>query len=297
MKFRLRFPAFAVLSAILLSPWIAVGLEKVDQGKPAAKEPETEFVYKKTKHGELKVHLHYPPDWKPGDKRPGIVFFFGGGWMAGNVNQFEPQAKYLASRGMVAARADYRVKSRHNVTPRECVEDALSAMRWLRKHAVSLGIDPERIVASGGSAGGHLAACTFCASGLDTAENDQSISARPNAMLLFNPVLQFEGTPSLMERIGNDAKIGRAISPTLHLKKDSPPALLFYGTDDKLITQGDDFVKRAKHVGARAEMFTAKGLGHGFFNRSPWTERTLLAADEFLTSLGYLSGKPTIKVP
>ena len=47
--------------------------------------------------------VHYPPGWKETDKRPGIVFFFGGGWTNGTIKQFEPQATHLASRGMVAA--------------------------------------------------------------------------------------------------------------------------------------------------------------------------------------------------
>ena len=130
-----------------------------------AQEPAKETVkpfYKKTKQADLAIHVHFPPAWKKEDKRPAIAFFFGGGWTSGTVKQFEPQAAYLASRGMVAARTDYRVKSRHNVTPDACVEDAKSAVRWLRQNAAMLGIDPDRIVASGGSAGGHIAACTAC---------------------------------------------------------------------------------------------------------------------------------------
>src|SRR5262245_11432486 len=84
----------------------------------------------KTKEAELAVHLHFPEGWKKEDRRAAIVFFFGGGWTSGNVRQFEPQATYLAGRGMVAARADYRVKSRHGVTPDQCVEDARSAVSW-----------------------------------------------------------------------------------------------------------------------------------------------------------------------
>src|ERR1019366_1108593 len=80
------------------------------------------FTYTKTKQADLEIVIHFPPGWKETDKRPGIVFFFGGGWENGTIKAFEPQAKYLASRGMVAARADYRGKSRHGVTPKECVD-------------------------------------------------------------------------------------------------------------------------------------------------------------------------------
>jgi acetyl esterase/lipase len=83
----------------------------------------------------------------------------------------------------------------------------------------------------------------------------------------------------------------------LHLKRDTPPALMFFGTEDRLIEQAREFLARSKELGHRAEMMTADGLGHGFFNRSPWKERTLRRADEFLASLGYLQGPPTVEAP
>ena len=258
---------------------------------------EKTFTYKKTDKADLKIHVHYPPDWKASDQRPAIVFFFGGGWNRGTVQQFEPQASYLASRGMVAARADYRVKSRQGVAPDACVEDAKSAVRWLRKNATDLGIDPNRVVSSGGSAGGHIAACTGTTPGLDAEDEDNSISSAPNAMVLFNPVLKFSGYEQLMSRIDNDEKLGRLISPTLHVTKETPPALILFGDADRLYEHGKDYVEATKKAGNRAELYVAEGQGHGFFNRTPWQERTILRMDEFLTSLGYLEGKPTIESP
>jgi acetyl esterase/lipase len=249
------------------------------------------FVYKKTKQADLELVVHYPPGWKETDKRPAIVFFFGGGWTGGKLEQFEPQASHLASRGMVAARADYRVKSRHGVTPKECVEDAKSAVHWLRANAAKFGVDPNRIVAAGGSAGGHLAACTAFTSSLESENEDATISSKPNALVLFNPVLRFTGIPELMGRIGDDEALGKAISPTLHLTKDSPPTLIFFGTVDRLAAMGDEFMKKSKELGHRAELFTAEGQPHGFFNRSPWQEKTTQRMDEFLVSIGYLEGK------
>jgi acetyl esterase len=251
------------------------------------------FTYTKTKQADLEIVVHYPPGWKETDKRPGIVFFFGGGWENGTIKAFEPQAKYLASRGMIAARADYRVKSRHGVTPKECVDDARSAVRWFRQNAAKLGVDPDKIVASGGSAGGHIAACTTLVPGLEA--GDPTVSSKANVLILFNPVLRFG--PQLLKKIDNDEAVGKAISPILHLAKDSPPTLLFFGTDDWLLKQGEEFIQRSKELGHRSEMFTAEKQPHGFFNKSPWREKTLLRTDEFLVSLGYLQGKPTIKVP
>ena len=61
---------------------------------------------------------------------------------------------------MVAMTADYRVASRHGTQARHCVADGKSAVRWIRQHAGRLGVDPHRVAAGGGSAGGHGAACT-----------------------------------------------------------------------------------------------------------------------------------------
>jgi acetyl esterase/lipase len=267
----------AVLSSSVVKPALA------DDG------PTTRtFTYKTIPGGKLEMVVHYPPGWKDTDKRPAVVFFFGGGWLGGTMRQFEPQAEHLARRGLVAARADYRVKFRQGVTPDKCVEDAKSAVRWLRANAAKLGIDPNRIVASGGSAGGHIAACTALTDGLDAEGEDRSVSSKPNALVLFNPVLRFDGVPQLMGLIGNDEALGKKLSPTLHVTKDTPPTLVLFGTADWLKPQGDEFIGRAKEVGFRAEMFTAEGQAHGFFNRPPWLQRTTARMDEFLTSLGYL---------
>ena len=69
---------------------------------PAAEQQDIRsFVYKKTKQTDLELVVHYPPGWKDSDERPAIVFFFGGGWTGGKIEQFEPQTSHLARRGMV----------------------------------------------------------------------------------------------------------------------------------------------------------------------------------------------------
>jgi len=254
------------------------------------------FTYKTIGDRELKIYIHYPPDWKVSDSRPAIIFFFGGGWTGGKIEQFLPQAEYLAGRGMVAARADYRVKSRDGVTPDKCVEDARSAVRWMRKNAAKLGIDPKKLIASGGSAGGHLAACTMIPKSVEADGDDLSISTIPQAMVLFNPVLSFENE-QMLKRLNGDKQLARKISPIRYIDKNSPPAIILFGTKDRLKIHGDEYWKKARAVGARADEFLAEGQGHGFFNRSPWLERTLIATDKFLVSLGYLKGEPTIEAP
>ncbi|MCS6852343.1 MAG: alpha/beta hydrolase, partial [Gemmataceae bacterium] len=140
---------------------------------------EKTFIYKKTPQGELKLIVTFPPDWKATDKRPGVVFFSGGAWANSLINQFKDRAEYFAGRGMVAARADYRAFQSHKTGPDKAVEDARSAVRWLREHARELGLDPDRIAAGGSSAGGHLAACTATPAAPDSDTDNLKISCAP----------------------------------------------------------------------------------------------------------------------
>ena len=116
-------------------------------------------------------------------------------------------------------------------------------------------------------------------------------------MILFNPVLRLHGVPQLANRVGGDDAMAKLISPTLHVSKNTPPALILYGTADQLLEQGKEFEGKSKEVGNRVELYTAEGVGHGFFNNPPWKQRTLYRADEFLGSLAYVAGKPTLEVP
>ncbi|MBN2270182.1 MAG: DUF1080 domain-containing protein [Sedimentisphaerales bacterium] len=282
-----------MIAGVLL---VVVALASVAAFAGSVATDAKEITYKTIGGRELKLYINYPPGWKPSDTRPAIVFFFGGAWTSGSVAQFAVQAEYFAGRGLVAARADYRIKNKDGVTPDKCVEDARSAVRWMRKNCKLLGIDPKKLIVSGGSAGGHLAACTMIEKSCEAAGDDLSISTIPQAMVLFNPVLNFENE-EMMKRFGVDADIAGKISPTKYLTKKSPPALILFGTDDRLKVHGEEYWKKAEELGVRAEKYLAEGQGHGFFNRSPWQERTMIAVDKFLASLGYLKGEPTVQVP
>jgi acetyl esterase/lipase len=112
-------------------------------------------------------------------------------------------------------------------------------------------------------------------------------------MVLFNPVLDLEPIAPRMA----DAETAKKITPNLHLEKGLPPALILFGSADPLRKGADEYVTRAKDLSAVAELYTAEGQPHGFFNKSPWQERTLFRVDEFLASIGYLQGKPTFEPP
>ena len=227
-------------------------------------------VYKTIGDIKLKLYIFQPSGRKDGERLPCIVFFFGGGFAGGKVTQFEPQCKYLVERGMVAVLADYRVKNRHGVTPFECVADAKSAIRWVRTHAFELGADENRIAAGGGSAGGHLAACTALIKGYDDKNEDLNVSSVPNALVLFNPVLDlpeaFKNTPG--ETANNWLNRASEISPIHHVISGAPPTIIFHGTSDQSVPfqQALNFLEIMKKYGNCCEVVPFEGRDHGFFN-------------------------------
>ncbi|MHC4995550.1 MAG: alpha/beta hydrolase [Planctomycetota bacterium] len=256
-------------------------------------------IYKTASGSKLGINIFYPKGHKASDQRPAIVFFFGGGWNGGNPSQFEGHCKYLAARGMVAMAADYRVKSRQDTPPSACVEDGKSAIRWVRTNARRLGVDPDRIAAGGGSAGGHVAAATATAVGFQAKKEDKSISAKPNALVLFNPV--YDNGPN---GYGHDRvqDYWQRISPLHNIYKNTPPAIVFLGTEDPLIpvATAKDYQARMASVGAASELHLYEGQPHGFFNLGKGGplifKDTILKMDRFLASQGYLQGKPKLSL-
>jgi len=267
-----------------------------DGKAPLEFEGATAHVYKKTAEGELYLYVFQPQKGRQ-QNRPAAVFFFGGGWNGGTPKQFEEHASYLASRGMVGIVADYRVKSRQGTTPFECVKDGKSAIRWVRVHAGELGIDPDRIAAGGGSAGGHVAAATATVPGLEEKGEDSSVSCRPNALLLFNPVYDNGPEGYGHERVKERYK---EISPIHNIHKGTPPAIVFLGTKDTLIpvATAEKYKQLMQQAGSRCDLHLYEDQPHGFFNRRKSEEhflKTVTEMDRFLESLGYLKGEPTIK--
>jgi acetyl esterase/lipase len=101
----------------------------------------TTHEYKSVGGSQLRLHVFGTDGPDIVAQKPAIVFFFGGGWKAGSVTQFVPQARHFAHRGTVAVVADYRVFSRHGMSPFEAMADAKSAVRWVRAHSAQLGVD------------------------------------------------------------------------------------------------------------------------------------------------------------
>ena len=275
---------------------------------PAKFHGAEKAVYKTI--GEVRLHLHIFRPTKQKVNAPAIVFFFGGGWRSGTPKQFEQQCRYLASRGMVAMTAEYRIRNLHGTPATACVEDGKSAVRWMRAHAKKLGIDPNRIAAGGGSAGGHVAACTGVIAGFEAKGEDGRMSSVPNAMVLFNPPCVLAPVPIRKDFL-NDANLAglrermgvapRELSPWHHVHKGQPPTLVLHGEADPTVKfwTAKVFVEKMQLSNNAAELAAYPGEAHGFFNYGRRGNKMFIATmrrtDEFLAKLGWLKGKPSIE--
>lgn len=220
---------------------------------------------------------------------PAMLFFFGGGWKSGNINHLRPQAEYLAREGMVSVLVQYRTESSHGTTPMIALEDAVDAMHYFKENGSTYRIDTSRIAAAGGSAGGHLAAATALCDRYNT------LDARPDALVLYNPVIDNGPEGYGYERV---SEVFPDFSPLHNIKKGAPPTLFFLGDADALIPvhTGYEYQRKMDSVSARCDLLIYPDQTHGFFNpRNPaYFSETLFQTHVFLYELGYLKNPPAM---
>lgn len=232
--------------------------------------PADIIPYKTVGERQLKLHLFKPKGWSADDQRPAHVVIHGGGWRSNNATRFYPYANSLVDQGYVGISVEYRLASRDQkqdnaTTVFDCVKDARAAIRYIRANADELGIDPTRIAVGGGSAGAHLALSTALFDDIDHADEDQKISCRPDALILYFAVL--DTSP---EGYGN-AFVGprwKELSPRHHIRKNMPPTLIFHGDNDRVAKMPilNDFVKRLKDNDVPHQLILEKGGTHGHLN-------------------------------
>ncbi|OIR15066.1 carboxylesterase NlhH [mine drainage metagenome] len=241
------------------------------------------ILYKKTPQEDLYLYLLRPVKRSNG-LLPAIVYFTGGGWITGDSKDSLQNAAWFRDLGIVGIAADYRVYSRDHTSPIEAVEDAKSAIRYVRVHAKELGIDPNRIIAAGGSAGGQLAINTFL-DGHNEPYEDLNISSKPDALVLHNPVLGIGfGEAFFKEHPECD--------PLRNVRKGWPPTILSCGTkDDTTPYLGAVTFRNAMlRAGNICELVPVKGAGHScdWPATNPAFLPTLGKMAAFLRKLGFM---------
>ena len=254
--------------------------------------PTREVVYKKVADRELRLHIFNPEGWQASDRRACFITIHGGGWTGGEPKRMYPFADHYAKLGLVGVSVQYRLyKPKSETTVFDCVKDARSAVRYARAHAGELGIDPQKIIVSGGSAGGHLAAATAIFDGVDEAGEDTKISSVPNALVLLFPVID-----TSTEGYGN-AKIGerwKELSPAHNVRAGLPPTITFHGTGDTTcpFKGAQIFHDAMVKAGNRSELVVNEGGAHGYLMRTqPLFDECLAKTDAFLGSLSLLPQK------
>lgn len=257
--------------------------------------PGREFVYKETGGQPRVLEVYFPPNHDPtAASVPGIIFFHGGAWSSGDLSLFRPVAYYFASRGLVAVTANYRMLDldearalpKSESRKRVCITDAKSAIRWFKQHARELGVDPERIIAGGGSAGGHIAVLATVNPGLNDPADPEGIDTAVNAYVLFNPAFE-----------AGD-RFDPEVNVLAHLDAPIAPAVVFFGTDDEWKAGWNalhrELIRRGQ---ANMDLWIAPGERHAFFRAAPWLTATLIEADRFLARHGLLEGEPSLSPP
>ena len=251
-------------------------------------QTQREVTYKQVGDVTLNMLIYYPENITAADTLPAMIFFFGGGWETGNRSQFQYYAVKYAQKGIITILADYRISSLHGTTPFESLKDAKSAVRYLKQNADELQIDTTRLIASGGSAGGHLAAACFTNKTINEDTDPMEFSSKPKVLVLFNPAVDNSAAGYGYDRLGDRWE---EFSPLHNVRSPFPPTIFFLGTNDNLIpvSTGQEFKQKIEQVGGRCDLKLYQGVGHGFFNLTENRDQVVLDVDTFLRSVGCLA--------
>ncbi len=228
--------------------------------------------------GNIPARLYQMTSLQP---RPLLVYFHGGGWVIGNIATADNISRFICKRaGCHVLSVDYRLAPEHRFPA--AVEDAVAAVQWAQQHAAELGIDPDRILAGGDSAGGNLAAVLA------------QISARRAGPKLAGQVLFYAAldgahldTPSyrefgdkplglpkadvewFLDQYAPDEKtrLDPRVSPALAQDLNGlPPALVVTAEFDVLRDEGEAYARRLEKAGVPVTLMRCNGMIHGFLS-------------------------------
>ncbi|HBY61353.1 MAG TPA: hypothetical protein DEH78_16145 [Solibacterales bacterium] len=240
------------------------------------------------------------------DRLPAVLLVHGGGFRAGNRESYLPVAARLARRGYVAATASYRLAPRHQFPA--AVEDVKAAVRFLRANAAKYNIDPDRIGAMGGSAGGHLvlmlALTADVAEFEGTGPNREHSSRVACAVNYYGPTDLTQSYQKSVDAgavlplflggdLNHNRKVHQMASPLHWVTPRAAPVLSIHGTEDNYVAWEHAvwITDRLVAAGVAAEIEVLGGAGHGF--RGADAERAEARAFGFFDR--HLKSKPATR--
>jgi len=223
--------------------------------------------------GKIPVRVYVPKGKGP---FPTVVYFHGGGWVVGSIDQSEEPTALLAKiTPAVVVSVDYRLAPEHKfpAAPADCY----AAVEWASKRAKEFGGDADRLVVSGDSAGGNLSAAV-CLMARD--RNGPKIALQ----LLVYPLVDFTRdmrkfsgkdygpTPTECEwfkdnylRDASDA-LDSLASPLLADLRGLPPAAVVTAQYDTFTEQTNEYAKKLEAAGVKVTRKEFKGMTHGFWS-------------------------------
>lgn len=243
-------------------------------GQAAAAEPSsapsepiapTPHTYREVDGAELTAYVFSPGDADSTEadsteSRPAILLFHGGGWYVGSPEWSFASARRYAEMGLVAVSIQYRL-SDESVTPIDALADVCAAFHWIREHSAEFGVHPQRIAASGVSAGGQLAAAAATI-GCGNTEGAFGVGG-PDALVLWSPAVDVGGDGHFRRMLRDRAAV-EAYSPVEHVRAPMPPVHIVQGERDTLtpLSGARRFCERVVDAGGRCELVVYPGVGH-----------------------------------
>ncbi len=235
------------------------------------------IIFKKTEREELKLWVYDEAVFDQNQKRTALIWIHGGGWNSGDPDFFGDDYDYFTKQGAVCFGVEYSLISKNETDIygrqlKNALQDCIDAVMYVKGHNAEYGIDPERIVIIGESAGGHLALCF--ATDIVGKINPNAL---PKAVVAYNPVVETiakwsgdcavtNGERLSVEDFYNRYKSLKAFSPRNNIVKNGIPLLLLQGIEDKCVYPGDvvDFYEKYLAVGNVAEIELYPNTSHAF---------------------------------
>jgi acetyl esterase/lipase len=258
-----RFLAFLLVAAVVAVG--VVGTVIVIRGRGGV-EVRRDLVFKEVDGETLRLDAYLPDGDGP---HPAVILIFGGGWVMGSKESWAPYGEYLAEQGFVAIALQYRLAPAHPFPA--AIDDVRDGTAWVRQHAIEFDIDPARLAAVGGSAGGHLAAllATEGTGPLDQGSRVAAAVSWAGPMDLHASQYPPESQGYISEFLActpatcNEDEIDAA-SPIDHVDAFDPPMLLAHGDSDLLVPldQAQRMAARLDAVGVPNQLLIVPNAGH-----------------------------------
>lgn len=280
----------AEFNSLITNPGYIDRINKEYRQAKAKREGHLIRAYKTIDGYTLDAHIFLPDSMQEGKTYPARVRFHGGSFYEGKPDWFFESSKALANKGWVVVAAEYRIADRHASLLPDAIADGKSLIRFLRQHAAEYQINPDKIMASGNSAGATIAlALATLDETLDEAEEDHSISSRPNAIMINAGLADLTGEGHTWWHQYFDDEFIERISPLHQLEKGLPPMFIAHGTQDNDVNIESVrlYAEKAKGLGNEVMFLELKGAPHPIWRIPYFAKQINAGRREFLDQLNW----------